>query len=100
LALPTRPLPTDTVDVFGEAVTVRGLSRAEAIKVTTQYDAKTADDAEAFIVAKGTSVTEAEAKEWLAATEQETAGRLVDRILELSNLKEQVDKDGNSKDPK
>jgi phosphoglycolate phosphatase-like HAD superfamily hydrolase len=98
LKLPVRPLPTADVDIDGTTITVRGLSRAAALKVTTAFGAARADEAEDFIVAQGTGITEAEAHAWREATEATAAGAVVDKILELSALLDLEDK--NAPDPK
>lgn len=86
MALPIKALPTATVVVEGTNVDVRGLSRSEALKLSTNFTAATAEDAEIFIVVCGTGVSEDEAREWLGSTDATTAGIVIDKIVELSGL--------------
>lgn len=86
MALPIVPIFSEDVEVGDETVTVHGLSRAAAIRLTTAFSPETADDAEAFVLAQGTGVTDAEAREWLSGVDVVTGGLLVDKIIELSRL--------------
>lgn len=86
--LPTKALPTSTVTIEGTAVEVRGLSRSEALKLSTQFTTDI-DGAESFIVACGTGVTPEEAQEWRNTTDPETAGLIIDEVILLSGLSEQ-----------
>lgn len=86
MALPVIPLPTAEVEVDGQMVAVRGLSRAAAIRLSTQFTEATADDAEVFVLAQGTGVTEEEARQWLGSTDVETAAIVLNKIVELSAL--------------
>lgn len=96
--LPVRPLPTDEVTIDGQTITVRGLSRAAALKLTTGFTKETADDAEVFILVQGTGVTEEHAREWRASVDATTAGLVIDRIIELSALGDLENRD--APDPK
>lgn len=93
--LPVKAMPTATVDIDGTAIEVRGLSRAEALKLNTSYSEATADEAEVFVLSHGASVDEDEAREWLQTTDTTTAGLLIDKIIELSGIIDQ-----NGKAPK
>ena len=88
MALPSVPLATGTALVAGTEVTIRALSRAEALHVRTMVDA--AADAEAYVIAHSTGVTVEEAARWLDETDNETAQDLVRKIMEMSGL---VDRD-------
>lgn len=92
MSLPVVALPTDVVAVAGAEVKVRGLSRAEALKIQTFTG--DLDGAENHILACGTGVTEDEAAEWRANTPPDVAGAIVDRIIELSGLTEGAQKSG------
>lgn len=83
--LPTKALPTSTVDIDGTAVEVRGLSRSEALRLSTHFK-DDIDGAESFIIASGTGVTQEQASEWRDATEPATAGIVIDEVLRLSGL--------------
>lgn len=88
MALPTRPLPTASVEVYGQPVEVRALSRSEALHVNTGFTKETADQAEVYILARGAGISEDEAREWLGQNEVAEAGKLVDKILALTGLLE------------
>lgn len=90
--LPSVPLPTDTVEVAGIEVKVRGLSRAEALRI--RDFAGDMDQAENHILACGAGVTELEAAEWRNSVAPDVAGAVVDRICELSGLVEGAQKSG------
>lgn len=92
--LPIKPLPRDTVTIEGTAVEVRGLSRSEALRLHIEYGEARADEAEDFILSCGAGVTMQEAHDWRNATDADTAGLLVDRIVGLSGMTE------DGKDPK
>lgn len=98
--LPVVPLATAEVEVAGMTVTVRRLSRAEALKISTAFKPENADEAEAFIVSCGVGVSLDEAREWLRSTDLDTAGVVIDKILELSNMLPNIGKDGKPADPK
>ena len=90
-------LPTDTVelpDPYGEppgsggTVTVRGLSRAEVVKLQRSA---TPDDLENLTLAAGMvdpTLTVEEAGAWRAVADNNSVRLVSDRILELSGLTE------------
>jgi hypothetical protein len=93
MPLPTIPLPAATV----HGVELRGLSRTEAMHFTTGFTEEALPDvplgdrgdrAEAWILARATGVTEAEAAEWRTVTPSAIVGEVVDRIILLSGLEE------------
>lgn len=83
--LPSVPLPTDTIDINGQEVRFRSLSRAETLKLTTQFK-DDPDSAEIFVLACGTGVSLDQAKQWRDETDPTTAGKLVDGIIILTGL--------------
>lgn len=85
MALPVVPLPTETVMVGGIAVTIRGLSRLEVVKLKTDYQGKE-DAAEVFLLACSLDIPQEEAEAWLKATPPHTAGDLIESIIYLSGL--------------
>lgn len=87
MALPKpRPLATEDIEVLGEVVTVRALSRSEALHVNTAFSKETADEAEVYILSKGASVSEDEARSWLQGADLEAGGLLIDAIVRLTGL--------------
>lgn len=91
LKLPVKPLARDTVMIEGQPVELRGLSRAEALKLKTHYSVETADDAEVFVVMCGTGASKQEATDFLANNDVNTAGLVIDKIIELSGITEGSD---------
>jgi hypothetical protein len=92
VSLPVVPLPTDIVAVAGHEVKVRGLSRAEAIKLATFGG--DLDLVENFMVACGVGVTDDEAAEWRNTTPPDVVEPVLERIAELSGLVEGAQKSG------
>lgn len=97
MGLPVVPLPKSTVEVAGVAVEVRGLSRAEAMRLPSFHEDP--DAGETFVLARGTGITEAEAADWRASSPVDVVGAVVDEILRLSGLGDEVSKsDGAGSD--
>lgn len=92
MTLPAVPLPRDKVDVGGEQVEVRALSRSEVSRLARF--AGDNDAAETFVLACGTDLTEEEAQTWRDSVHTDTAGPVIDRICELSGLGEGAQKSG------
>lgn len=92
-ALPTIALPTNSVEVGGQPVKFRSLSRKEAMHLTQDFR-DNPDAAEVFILAAGVGVTEAEAEEWRNSTDPIEAGKVIDGILILSGLADGQDPKG------
>lgn len=82
--LPSKPLPTGSVTIEGTVVPIRGLSRSEVMRLRT-FDGNE-DDAEPYVVACGSGVTEDEAREWLGSTDLVTGGLLIEGIFKLTGL--------------
>ncbi len=100
MALPIGGLPTSALTIAGVEVEYRSLSRAEAIRL--QDFRSRPDDAERWILACGTGVTEDGAEAFRAGNTLAEAGRLIDAILELSGLTkldEESESDGGPKVP-
>jgi hypothetical protein len=86
MPLPSLPLPTDVVEVGGQTVEVRALSRIEGVVLHGPAFRGKPDDAEVYIVSKGTGSSTDDARAWLEETSGDDAGVVIDRILELSGL--------------
>jgi hypothetical protein len=91
MALPKKALPTTEVTLGSEVVTIRSLSRSEALRLTTSFK-DNADGAENFVLACGAGVSEEEAEEWRNSTDPTTAGLVIDEILKFTGLAGQEDK--------
>jgi hypothetical protein len=84
MALPVVPLGTGTVVIGGETVAIKSLSRADALQLNGFKGRE--DEAEVFVIMCGTGCTADEAKAFREGNDTETAGLLIDAILELSGL--------------
>lgn len=84
MALPIVPLATDTVTIGGTDVTIRAMSRAQALKLNAYKGRE--DEAEILILAAGTGCTLEEAEAFRDGNDTATAGVLIDAILVLSGL--------------
>jgi hypothetical protein len=91
MPLPVKPLGTATVEIAGEVVEYRSMSRAQALKLNALKGRE--DEAEVLILMSGTGCTEDEAKAFREGNDTDTAGLLIDGILVLSGLATE-DKDG------
>lgn len=87
MGLPKVELPTDKVEIDGEMVEVRGLSRTEFLGLSKRA-AGDVEIAEVGALVLGCGVTEEEAAEWRATTPAGDVGRVLDRISELSGMGE------------
>lgn len=99
MTLPRVTLPTGVVEVGGESLPIRSLSRAEAAHLNTFRDGTVTGDvdaAEAYTIAVGTGVTEEEATEWRKATDSGTVQAVVEAILSLSGLVQEGEPDPKS----
>ncbi len=96
--LPSIPLPSKVVTLSdGSEVVIRSLSRADALKVTTEFR-DNPDAAEVFVLVHGVGVSNAEATKWRKETAIEDAGAVIDGIIFLSGLAEPPKAEGD--DPK
>lgn len=90
MTLPNVPLPTDTVDVAGTPVEVRGMSRSEVAKLASFGGDP--DGAENFVLACGAGLSVEDAQAWRDSVPADVAGVVLDRIAELSGLVEGAQK--------
>lgn len=97
MPLPVTPLPTSTVSMSGTDVEIRSLSRAQSLRMRAIREE--GGDAEAYVLARSTGVSDTEAAEWLDAVTNDVALGVIRAIFELSGL---VDKpaDPKAKAPK
>jgi hypothetical protein len=84
MALPVKPLATKTLEINGETVEYRSLSRSEALKLNEFRGRE--DEAEVFVLMASTGCSEAEAKAFRDSNDTATAGLLIDGIFILSGL--------------
>jgi len=84
MALPVVPLGRGTVEIGGETVEFRSLSRSQALQLNSFKGRE--DEAEVFILMGGTGCSEDEARAFRDGNDTETAGILIDAILILSGL--------------
>lgn len=94
MALPIEPLARGTVEINGQSVEFRALSRSEALKMGGFKGRE--DEAEVFVVSHGCDISTDEATTWLNSVGIEVAGRLIDGILVLSAMTKEGDADPKS----
>jgi hypothetical protein len=93
MTLPGSPIPTGVVTIAGTDVSVRGLSRTEALHMSEIGDIH---GAEVYCLATGAGVTPEEAERWLGEVTNDVADLLTDKILRLSGL---IGRDGKDPQP-
>lgn len=81
--LPKAKCPTDVVDVDGERVEVRGLTRGEVKTMTEFKDENLVDP---YVVSCGVGVSATEAAEWLKDASMVGSQSVIVKILELSGM--------------
>lgn len=86
MGLPKVALPTDIIEVAGEKVEVRGLSRSEVLKLS-EYNGDP-DAAENYILAIGANVSIEEATDWRNSVPADVVSPILERIVQLSGLDE------------
>ena len=105
MPLPTKPLPTRELTIDGQAFTVHGLSRAEAMHFTVGFREDTMPDvaipdrveaAELYLLEHGADVKAAEARTFRDTNDFPTVQDVLDAILELSGLGTAKDADPNT----
>lgn len=100
MPLPVAPIARGTVEVAGEAVAIRSLTRAEALAMR---DLSGEDDAnrlgEIFLIAHGTDCPEDEAAAWWDASDAPDVQTLVSSIAILSRLLVKKEADGKAPNP-
>lgn len=82
--LPVSPLATGSVEVAGQPVAIRSLSRAETLTLRA-FDGHTGE-AEAYVVSCGTGEALDDARAWLDQVDSATAALVVEAVLDLSGL--------------
>lgn len=93
MSLPKFPLPRETIEIEGQFIQVRGLTRAEAARFQRMVEAGvTWDKLEAAVVAAGTEISVEDAEEWTAATGSHVVVAVADAIKRLSRLDEGAEK--------
>jgi len=96
--LPRPELATGSIDVAGQPVTFRSLSRTEALQLHTF--AADPDGAEDFLIATACGLSIEYVHEWRAAVDWDVVGPLVDAIIELSGLTDMPVAAGGAAGPK
>lgn len=82
MPLPTISLPRDTVDIDGQQIQLRGLSRGEVLSVKTETPA----EMEVQLLAFGLDMNSEEVKAWYDATPSSAVQKLVEKVMALSGL--------------
>ena len=96
-ALPPVPLAVGTTLVGGTEISIRSLTRAEALELRALAGQPDADrQGEIFLIAKGTGVDPAEAEAWWESSDPIAVQKLVEDIAVVSRLQSKDGKDPNS----
>lgn len=99
MSLPKIPPPRSTVEVNGELVEIRGLTRAEAARCQKMVEQGAAwADLEIAVVGYGTDTPTDDVAAWYEATDGHAVEALVDAIKTLSRLDEGASKSGGAGD--
>lgn len=85
MTLPVGQLAKGKIEINGEVVEIRSLSRREAVKIATDYS-DDADGGEVFILMCGTGCTEDEAVAFRDNTDPMVAAKLIEGIARLSGI--------------
>jgi dihydrodipicolinate synthase/N-acetylneuraminate lyase len=85
MALPVVPLPKGSVEIAGQTVEYRSLSRDEVARLSALTE--DVNEAEVFTIAAATGVTTDEATEWRKSVSAATASMLLKAIAETSGLR-------------
>jgi hypothetical protein len=94
MSLPKLSIPTGTVTVEGQTLQVRGLTRGENAYISTLIDAQRIEDAEVYILSKGTDTELGECEEWYANTSNRVVEAVLNEIGALTRLSEGATKSG------
>lgn len=85
MALPVVALPTETIEVNGESITIRGLSRGEVIQIGT-VGAKDMVEGECLALAAALGAPIDDVRAWYATAPFPVVQLLAGKIAELSGL--------------
>lgn len=89
MSLPKLPPPTDTVEIDGAFIEIRGLTRAEAARCQKMVESHVPwADLEIACIAYATDTERSEVAEWYEKTAGPAVETLLDRIKALSGLDE------------
>ena len=94
MSLPKVSGPTTTVSVDGHLITVRGLTRGENAQVSRFIDQKQIEEAEIFILGRGTDTADDEAAGWYRDTPNADVEKVLNAIGDLTRLTEGAAKSG------
>lgn len=84
MSLPKIALPTRELDIEGQPLTVRGLSRAEAHSMRGFGDDLVG--AEAYVISTCCGVTTVDAAAWIADSPTHVVNLVLESVFELSGL--------------
>jgi hypothetical protein len=95
MALPKIELKTETLNLDGNSVTVRGMTRAEALSMNKAIQANPdkPEEADYYVVATGCDVSIDEARVWVDSSPMDACMAVVKAILALSGLGDTAPKD-------
>jgi hypothetical protein len=86
MALPVVSLPTATVDIDGQSVSVRGLTRGEAMIGAAMNTGSNAVELEKHVLVHGLDTAAEEIEAWYDKAPSRVVQTLVEKIMELSGM--------------
>lgn len=94
--LPKVSVPTGTVEVEGQAVQIRALTRAENLKTQNLIDKGDLRAVEVYIIATATDTPEHEVGEWWDNTPSGIVAAVIGAVRELTNPTEEDHKSNST----
>jgi len=91
MGLPSLPLRRETLDLDGQSVEVRGLSRAEAL-IARDRSSESVAAMETYVLSVVFDVSVEDAQAWHADADQQHVGLILDAVARLSGLDEATGK--------
>lgn len=99
MSLPKFPAPRTTVEIDGEFIEIRGLTRAEAARCQKMVEgAQDWAALEIAVIAAGTDTAAEEVADWYGKTPSHVAEELFNAIRVLSRIEEGASKSGGAGD--
>lgn len=95
MSLPKFPARRETIEIEGEFIPIRSLTRAEAAAFQKMVAADSPwDELEMAVIAAGTDTDLEEVRDWYKATPGDVAERISTAIRQLSRLDGEAQKSG------
>jgi hypothetical protein len=99
MGLPVLPTRSEVVEVDGQEVKIRGLTRHEAFLVQRLTGDGDIEGAEVQILAAGTDTPPDEVRAWYQGASNDSVGVIVDAVVRLSGIGEEARKSSGAQVP-